>query len=578
MNRTHRIALPVAALGAAALFIAHQSATPTPADGEPAPPIARDGAPSGGAASTGPDGARRVTVERRHRLHYDRLVTLGAGEAHLQLVGTWTVLPLGPDRVQVQLEVDDYIADDDAPAGLELPFQLGYERGRLRTAGYARQTSPAARNLLAEVATAVTYSPGEGDLWRTDEVDLNGAYEAHYIRRGDGEVQRRRIAYHTLHAGGAGGSAEGLLTTGTTRFQLDEHGPTLVRVDEGTERRFAKMELTATAQIEARLERERERTITLPRIARLSLRPIAPVADPTGVRKAERNLVGDADMDTVMGWLARLDDPALVGSDRKKRAAGILARTAAFLRLTPEAIDAFAAELLRAPAERARFMTSALGSAGTAEATAALTELLAADIDGSVLKAAHVALNRTAAPSAESARALLADIDHAEHGDTAMLAAANQVRTLDGSEPEVAGDVIDELVARYAEAADAHTRALVVTALGNTGDPRITPVLADALRSGDASLARYATYAYRHVPGADVDNTLEALLVGHPIEQVRIQAIQAINHRDADGWNPRLEAALPHLAAMPHARAAVELILKRRAQRSAALAQADAVR
>lgn len=552
----HRVALTVAAAGAVAALVvaAGDPAAPerAPAGFDPATASAPTAvAPAGPAAA--PDVAADEVTQRRYRLTYDRLVSLGAGQVRLELAGTWTVVPIAAERVQVQLAVDAFDAPEAAPLGLELPFQLGFTDGRLSGIGHHADVAPAARNLLAELATALQPTAGEGDAWSAEEVDLNGPYHARYQRTADGSV-RVRAEYVGRDA---------ITASGETRFRFDDAGLLAVRVDEMTERAFGGLDARASAAVQARLDRRSARAVPRPKVALLPLRPIAPVADPAGLRAADQNRIGDADMDTVRGWLDALARTDLQGDARSRLRDGVHAKLRTFARLHPEALGEYLALLRTASPEQARLMTAALGGAGTPEATAALTGLLGADLSPGTERAAHFALNATRAPSADSARALLARIDDPEHGQTALLAAANQARTLDGSAPEVTDDIVDVLLERYTDAPDRDTRGLIVGALGNTGDPRILPALSHALQLGDRTLARVAALAYRHVPTAEADVALAALLRGHPAESVRIEAVGAIALRDQNLWRPRLEAWLPELAEHAHLSAAIRRVMLR---------------
>ncbi len=200
---------------------------------------------------------------------------------------------------------------------------------------------------------------------------------------------------------------------------------------------------------------------------------------------------------------------------------------------------------------------------GPPEATAALTTLFAEPLPAPVTREVHHALNLTTGPSGDSAQALLAEVDDPAHGDTALLAAANQARTLDGDDPEATRDVVELLLKRYTEATSNPARGLLVGAMGNTGAPRVLPALQHALQTGDVAIARYAAFALRHIPGGEADGLLELLLRQHASEAVRIQAMRAIEVRGPALWAERVEAWLPGFAAMPHLQAAAREVLDR---------------
>lgn len=576
MNRLHRIALLVAAVAIAVAFFAieaERSVEPVAASAEPAD------TPRAARSAVDDQGQGRATarpeevVERRHTLRYDRTVILGAAEQAIGVEGRWTVLPLGADRVQVQLELEDYVADGPAPSGLELPFQLGLSAdGALTGAGFNSDVPPATRNLLVEIAAALAYTPGEGEAWWTEETDLNGSYAARYHHQPDGGIERVRHEYLSVHtAQGLKATGEGLSVDGRTLFRVDEHGPVEVSVAENTTRVFGKVNITAIAAVQARLVRTHASVQPLPQVRHLPLRPIAPLIDSDGLRAADRNRIGDADLSTAMSWLDELERSALEGAELNRLEGGVHARLRAFTRLHPEVLPEYLELLRGADDERARSMVSALGAAGTAETTAALVDLLDDDLSAGVARSVHHALNMTQAPSGDSVRGLLAQVDDPENGDTAMLAAANQVRNLDGAEAEAAKDVVELLLERYEEAPDNSTRGLVIASMGNTGDARVLPALQHALQTGNVTLARYAAYAYRHIPGAEVELILEGLLTQHPFEAVRIQAMRSVEVRGPALWAEKVEAWMPQFGAMPHLQAAARTVLSRWAGPEAAM-------
>jgi len=207
-------------------------------------------------------------------------------------------------------------------------------------------------------------------------------------------------------------------------------------------------------------------------------------------------------------------------------------RIAALMRLEPETIRT-AQRMVLDGAEAAGTLIGAMGEAGTPAAQHALGELLATPTLGEEPRThVAVALGLTAAPTRDTLRAL----DDAASGtgdlaSTATLAQGNASLRMHDDDPQAAAAQVDALLARLARASDDEERALVLRALGNTGDPRILDALTQALATGSITVRIAATEALRLVPGSAADQLLLARCADAS-GLVRAAAVFAFTDRD----------------------------------------------
>src|SRR5207342_191804 len=95
---------------------------------------------------------------------------------------------------------------------------------------------------------------------------------------------------------------------------------------------------------------------------------------------------------------------------------------------------------------------------------------------------------------------------------------------------------VDDLLARLARATSDDERAVVLRALGNTGDPRILPALSASFSSTGSVLVRVAaTEAMRLVAGSE---GMIATAIGDSVVDVRAAAVFAATDRDLNALRP----------------------------------------
>jgi hypothetical protein len=510
-------------------------------------------------------------VEHRYDVSIDHVTDDGdpANAFRIAVAGTWAVQVANVDddrgTVTYRAELRGATAkvtgrgrtvDDTAlAAALSLPHTITTSSdGRVVALGVADTLAGPGRGAIATIAAGVLIAgtPMAGG-WEADESDPLGTYRAAYRVRGGATLDKTKLRYETS----VPGVATTIVSSATTialradGWAASVDGRDVVRVAVG------EVALAVDATI---------------RVADAGAVAIVPGDLPRGLTTVAINALGDdaaarADADRVLVDGASLDDLlaelALVG-DENARAYQFL-RLAALFRLDDAAAGDGAKRVaggLEPPARDA--VIGALGEAGTAVAEAGLADLVDTaklPSDARSHAAASLGLARDPEPSTLLRLATASRAD-GDVGATATLALGNAV--LRARDPDLAATQVDSLLARLAGARDDHEAALVLRALGNTGDPRILPAIENAL-AGDGPLSRVAAAeAIRLVPGSRADGLVASTLFDETV-LVRSAAVFSASFRDLGVLGSALDRSLRVDPAVEVRRAIVDLAGERMA-------------
>jgi hypothetical protein len=487
-------------------------------------------------------------VEHRYQVAVEHESELAPGQTlRVAVEGEWVVAveSVADDRVVLRAELRDArptIEDkgaaalagtlaDALTADLARPHYLTLSAsGRLLALHVAPDLQEAVRGMLGGIAAAGQLAVGaSGTSWETAESDSLGDYLARY-EAGAAGLRKHKVRY--LRVAGAPldappeAAARVVRSAGEIALRRDGW-PARISGDE----ELAVGDVRAPATIRARW-----------RFDHLGVRSGVAVAPPTGLdevaidaaasgerfrREADLELVDGASLADILAELVLVgDDPDATGYQ--------YLRLAALFRLDDAAARAAAAEVKAGLAEReANAVIGALGEASTAAAQGELVELLGHEVlDEAARSHAAIALGLGDGPTATTLEALrqVAE-DRGPIGDSAMLALGNAALRLRGDDPGGAAAEVARLLGRLAAAADDAERALVIRALGNTGDPAILPALAAALAAGSDPLRVAAVEALRLVADRRADRMLSAAL-GDADAAVREAAVFAASSRD----------------------------------------------
>jgi HEAT repeat protein len=189
---------------------------------------------------------------------------------------------------------------------------------------------------------------------------------------------------------------------------------------------------------------------------------------------------------------------------------------------------------------------SAIGSAGTPAAQAALTRLATDPAQPlQVRKQAIDAFHEVPEATSSSVDRLLdlADKDPKVR-ENALLALGGLANRKGQTDPDTAAGWVDQIVARYQRATTDEERIQLLDALGNSGQEAAFPVLEAALTSGSAEVRIAATKNLRLMPAPRADKLLATLFSPDMDASVREAALFAASFRRFDAMHEALDAIL----------------------------------
>ena len=476
-------------------------------------------------------------VEHQYTVSLAQTITLDAENRvpfAVSVAGTWAVAYAGETehgevfRAQLR-DAKPSVKRGDVDATAALGDDLGRpfyftttSEGRLISLSFAPDVDELARGALGTLATTFQVSArGTAPAWETTESDGIGDYQARYARR-DAGLHRERVAYQRVTGDGA--LTASIVQTGTDVRLRDDGWPVTVDGHEVTRVGTQQLGVVIDATFSLRFAAVQRGVEPGSPTGMVTMSIDAASATARSTEQEDRQLVDGATLADLLASLGAITDDHARGYQ--------YLRIAALMRLEPETIRT-AQRMVLDGAEAAGTLIGAMGEAGTPAAQRALGELLATPTLGEEPRThVAVALGLTAAPTRDTLRAL----DDAASGtgdlaSTATLAQGNASLRMHDDDPQAAAAQVDALLARLARASDDEERALVLRALGNTGDPRILDALTQALATGSITVRIAATEALRLVPGSAADQLLLARCADAS-GLVRAAAVFAITDRD----------------------------------------------
>lgn len=459
--------------------------------------------------------------------------TAGDPEMTVSLDGTWAIAYAGQDARGLVFRAQLRDAKPTArrngadvsaafTAGLARPFYFSTtEDGRLRALYFAADVDGVARSTLGAITATLQRTSGTTQTWEASETDGIGDYRARYVRAGR-TIDRDRVAYDRVAGGHA--IAATIVTTGTVFTVRDDGWSDDITGAEST--RVGTKDVGVVVATKFRFHHTG--TVKIDAGWPTDFKAVAIDDAATSARaneEADRELVDGATLPDLLAAFAQIDP-----NDHQARGYAFL-RMAALLRLDPHAADAATRSVLDGTAgPNTQVLVGALGQAGTPQAQAGLGHVMsAATLPADTRTHAAIALGLTAQPT-DATLAALAEEAARPDGDvsaSATLAEGTAALHLRGPDGDA---TVDALLTRFTNAADDEERALVLRALGNTGDPRILPAVQQGLASADPIVRIAATEALRLVPGDTVDALVLASL-RDPSSLVRAAAVFAATPR-----------------------------------------------
>ncbi|MBW2737085.1 MAG: hypothetical protein JRH20_32290, partial [Deltaproteobacteria bacterium] len=330
--------------------------------------------------------------------------------------------------------------------------------------------------------------------------DAVGEFVARYERLARGDYEKQKMHYRRLATDkGLVKPAEVASTkvSGKSRYQVTDNAqvvavdaleqlqmnPSMMMAMHGSTR--VTLKLVSTAHVPEQLTRLRQLANAL---SPMALTKVMTVKDNPKARHLKT--LGDANLEQLMGQLSALKDD----DDSRQARLTLMSQLTALLALKPAEVESVKKKLYEdLPAHQAATLIGALANAETPQAQGALAGLAADSVvDGEKRAMALGLLGLAKEPSGEAtetAQRLMDDVDE-DLGNTAKLAVGNMASALARAGDDRGNELVDTLIARYNAATSIEERALLIDALGNSGDAQVLSVVGAALQDPSEVIRR----------------------------------------------------------------------------------------
>jgi lipoprotein len=262
---------------------------------------------------------------------------------------------------------------------------------------------------------------------------------------------------------------------------------------------------------------------------------------------ADLQRIGGRDLKAIVGELA------MAGKQNDTAARSRLyVATTALLRRDPAAV-AQAVEAIHADSSESDFLVSALGHAGSADATSALTELLGQAGDAATAATVLRALGNAREAGSTTVNAMAARFGDENVGGLARLMVGALANGHRESAPATSEEAVAQLLAALDRDKDTLHLADTLRALGNTGHPAAVAAAERFVNSVVPMLRAAAAQAVRLVPGAEAESVLSRLLTDQEVT-VRTSALNACLDRNGSSLLASQVESLGKLDGVPAVR------------------------
>jgi hypothetical protein len=467
-------------------------------------------------------------IEYAYEVSLVRSVRPASADAfEVALTGTWAIAYAGSDsrgrvfRAELRDAHPTVRRDGKETAMAAAAFAPPYyftttDEGQLVALHFPVTTDEMSRGALATLASIAQLSLAPGASWRAVESDTLGDYDVHYAESAHGLHRTRE---HYRRTPGADVIDVAIVTTGTDIELRPDGWPAEIAGTEST--RVGTQDLGVVADVKFALRHTAVAQVDAGWPDGLELVAVDAVTASARASDADdRELAGTATFADLLAELSSITDDHARGYQ--------FLRMAALFRLDPNAV-ALAERAVANYDPNTSMIVGALGEAGTPVAQRALANMLASPGDETPVHAA-VALGLTQSPTPMTFEALAAAARRNDDvGTTSLLAFGNAAWRIADEDAAAAARHVDELLAQLARAGDDEQRALLLRALGNTGDARILAAVEQALASQSVLVRTAATEALRLIPSID---PLLAARFADPAPPVREAAVFAAGQRE----------------------------------------------
>jgi HEAT repeat protein len=434
---------------------------------------------------------------------------------------------------------------------LELPFTVKLERGRVAELELGFSADAFAEGILRTLAAALQFvepaNPSDSE-WSAIEQDSTGEANVSYRKLGPATYVKSKAAYlRVLTEAGLQTPAQAGLNVkinGNTQIERDAAGNLeRLRLSESVTTRTGELAFVNQASLSLRFSGAAK--AALPKVAapvqRRTELATLPEREPVDPQQTQREVLGNATLSELTHELHQLPEADVEGHQRVQERI-----TAAVALRRGDARDL---ERLVAQGNETESSVSlgALADANTPEAQAALRKLATDnDVPPERRDTAVAMLGLAEDPSPESvelARDISTDAEQPSRA-TATLALGNMANKLRAQADESGDALVQQLIARLNAAQTEDERALALAALGNTGAPELTEVLAPWLGHESPATRANASWALRLVDDEQAFNVLAEKALSDGDSRVRTRAVGALRYRHADRSVPVLANVL----------------------------------
>jgi hypothetical protein len=379
--------------------------------------------------------------------------------------------------------------------------------------------------------------------WTQREQDGTGTYEAAYEQVDARTFHKRKLKYTELtgSTNPALNQAARLEVVGSSyEYEFNDEGTlTSLRVEETLQADGQYVAgLTTTTRLKLVLldQGRRGPEVKLPRGLLVSSLQRSP-GDTRSTLSIDLDKIGGRTIDEILEVFDKLP-PYGERSKEENHASRVAYRALATkLRLYDEDVDDIVDKILDG-SPHARTLWSALGTAGTPKAQAALRELI--DTEGYSFedrRSQMIALSLVDRPTRDTVEFLHDKFGDEEIGQQARLGIGTAVNRLREIAPEEADRAFAVLESELTRETDLERQLDLLRGIGNSGHPRAAEVVPAYLQDEKHQVRVAALQAIRLLDNPTVDPTLAQFLADDPDTSVRLSAIDAMTDRPPSETN-----------------------------------------
>jgi HEAT repeat protein len=476
------------------------------------------------------------------------------GELAMSLTGTLTAtvlsaadksrtlsLEVAPERIDLQ-RMALGISAEALKQELARPFQVTYdENGAAQAVAFPATVGRQASTLLRDIVSQLQVTVRPGASWIAVESEPAGDCAVGLRRLAPGRIAKQKVRFVKVARSGVLVDSDD--TIGVPTFERSE-----ATYDVDASGRVLAAEVHHVMQAKVDVVAGSVRSEVHATFSQVTTSAASPTAAPPPVVARARPL-SDSPEDVPTAEAVR-DLPAaaeVVAGMRRQNAArdpGALHEAQHLLsRSVASDPKGTLAELRKEDLEQQPVL-SAIGSAGTPEAQAALTKIANDPKQPlEVRKQAIDAFHEVPDATPESADHLLelADKDP-KLRENALLALGGLANRKAQTDPDTAGGWVDQIVAMYQRATSDEERLMLLDALGNSGQEAALDILKDVLASGSPALRVAAAKNLRLLPAPRADQLLGTLLSPQIEPEIREAALFAAGFRQFENMQQALAA------------------------------------